>query len=83
MNDENRIGAYEAKSRLPEYLRKVREGQAFTITQRGEPIAELKPAGASSRRRAAQAALRMRAFMLEPDAVPGIDIKALIEDGRD
>jgi prevent-host-death family protein len=77
------IGAYEAKTRLPEFLRKVRAGNCFTITQRGEPIAELIPYGASERQSAAQAAEQMSLFMhnTRPDQV--IDIKALIDEGRD
>lgn len=48
------IGAYEAKTHLPEFLRKVRAGSAFRITQRGEPVADLIPSGASERQNAAQ-----------------------------
>lgn len=35
------IGAYEAKTRLPELLRRVKAGEGFTITHRGKPIATL------------------------------------------
>lgn len=43
------IGAYEAKTKLPELLREVRKGKRFTITHRGKPIADLVPsAGAKS-----------------------------------
>ena len=34
---------YDAKARLSELIRMVREGQAVTITYRGEPVAELRP----------------------------------------
>lgn len=37
------IGAFEAKTRLSELLRKVEQGERFTITHRGRPIAELAP----------------------------------------
>lgn len=37
------IGAYEAKTRLPELLRAVKAGQRFTITNRGRAIADLVP----------------------------------------
>jgi len=77
------IGAYEAKTRLPEYLRKVREGDAFRITQRGEPVADLVPAGTAEKHRAAQTAARMRQFMRERPPIAGVDLKALIEEGRD
>ena len=38
------IGAYEAKTNLSRLLRQTRAGQSFIITQRGKPVAELKPA---------------------------------------
>ena len=37
------IGSYDAKTKLPEILRKVEAGQAFTITNRGKPVADLIP----------------------------------------
>ena len=35
------IGSYEAKTRLPELLRQVVQGEQFTITRRGVPIARI------------------------------------------
>lgn len=37
------IGSYEAKTKLPEILRRVEGGEAFTITNRGKPVADLIP----------------------------------------
>jgi prevent-host-death family protein len=37
------IGAFEAKTHLSRLLRQTRAGQRFIITQRGQPVAELKP----------------------------------------
>ncbi len=37
------IGSYEAKTKLPELLRQVKAGKSFTITNRGEAIADLVP----------------------------------------
>lgn len=76
------VGAYEAKTHLPELLRRVREGGSYLITQRGEPVAELVPVGASRRLQGVDAARRMRDFM-PAEPVPGIDIRALLDDGRD
>lgn len=75
------IGAYEAKSRLPEYLRQVREGRRFVITQRGEPVAELVPVGTVERLRATQAAAQLLQFM--QNGHHDVDVKALIDEGRD
>lgn len=43
------IGSYEAKTKLPEILRRVEAGEAFTITNRGKPVADLVPSRAASR----------------------------------
>ncbi len=82
VNEPREIGAYEAKSRLPEFLRQVREGRRFVITQRGEPVAELVPVGTAERMRSVQAASELQAFMREAPC-QSIDLKALIEEGRD
>ena len=37
------IGSYDAKTKLPEILRRVESGEAFTITNRGKPVADLIP----------------------------------------
>jgi len=37
------IGAYEAKTKLPEILRRVRAGEVFTITHHGKPVADIVP----------------------------------------
>lgn len=37
------IGSYDAKTKLPEILRRVASGEAFTITNRGKPVADLIP----------------------------------------
>ena len=38
-----KIGAFEAKTRLSELLEQVSRGRTFLITRRGRPIAELRP----------------------------------------
>ena len=37
------IGARELKTRLGTYLRRVRMGRTILVTDRGEPVAELRP----------------------------------------
>src|SRR3989304_5686519 len=36
------VGARELKTRLGTYLRKVRQGSTLVVTDRGEPVAELR-----------------------------------------
>ncbi len=42
------IGAFDAKSRLSKILQEVKKGKCFTITVRGEPIADLVPSGSAA-----------------------------------
>jgi prevent-host-death family protein len=37
------IGVRELKTRLGTYLRRVRTGRTIVVTDRGEPVAELRP----------------------------------------
>jgi len=45
---QHEIGSYDAKTKLPEILRRVESGEEFVITNRGKPIADLTPSRASS-----------------------------------
>ena len=49
------IGSYEAKTKLPEILRRVEKGETFTITNRGKVIADLVPGKSVSRTKAKHA----------------------------
>lgn len=76
------IGSYEAKTKLPELLRGIQAGKRYTITLRGEPVADLVPAEGGKEGDAAAAVLQMRQLMIEAKPVKGVDIKALIDEGR-
>ncbi|MCL2525073.1 MAG: type II toxin-antitoxin system prevent-host-death family antitoxin [Betaproteobacteria bacterium] len=75
------VGAYEAKTKLPQLLRGVQVGKRYTITNRGVAIADLVPAEGAKRHEAAAAVAQMKVFMAK-NALPGWDIKKLIEEGR-
>ena len=77
------IGTYETKTHLADLLRRVRAGQGFCITQRGEPVADLLPVGSRLSRDGAKAASRMQQFMREASPSPVCDISELIQQGRD
>ncbi len=80
MNHE--VGSYEAKTKLPELLRGVQAGNRYTITLRGEPVADLVPAEGARHEDAAASVEAMREFMHSKEPVRGVDIKALIDEGR-
>ena len=39
------VGARELKTRLGAYIEQVRRGATLIVTERGEPVAELRPIG--------------------------------------
>lgn len=43
MESRRTIGARELKTRLGTHLRRVREGRTLIVTDRGAPVAELRP----------------------------------------
>lgn len=78
------IGSYEAKTKLPELLRGVQAGNRYTITLRGEAIADLVPAECNKSTDAIAAVEQMHQFMMSAprhkDRRAGI--KELINEGR-
>ena len=77
------VGSYEAKTKLPELLRGVQGGNRYTITLRGEAVADLVPAQSNKLSDAAAAVEEMRSFMQSRKPMSGIDLKALINEGRE
>lgn len=78
------IGAYEAKTHLPQFLRQVQAGQSFDISVRGVAVAHLLPVEAPDQQRA-QAVTKMRAFSEQQNASGAgaeVDLTALIREGR-
>jgi len=59
------IGAYAAKTRLAELLKRVQLGERFIITRHGKPIAELRPVSEHDSGRARQAVADMRKLRRE------------------
>lgn len=58
------VGTYEARTRLPQLLRRVAAGETVTITSRGRPVARLVPVEAdqpAARRPVIEAILAERA----------------------
>ena len=76
------VGSYEAKTKLPELLRGVQLCNRYTITLRGELVADLVPAQGNKRADAAAAADEMRSFMRARKPVADVDLKAIIDEGR-
>ena len=77
------VGAYEAKSHFPEFLRKAKSGAHIRITNRGEHVADLVPPGTAESRRGVIAAEHMLRFVQGRPPLGDVDVRSLIEEGRD
>jgi antitoxin (DNA-binding transcriptional repressor) of toxin-antitoxin stability system len=76
------VGSYEAKTKLPELLRGIQAGNRYTITLRGEAVADLVPAQKNQGSDAVTAVDDMLSFMQAHKSGVDIDLKALIDEGR-
>lgn len=76
------VGSYEAKTHLPELLRRVEAGERITITRHGHPVAELVPPGPGLRTTPGEAVAELRAFARGRVLGPELTVRDLIESGR-
>ena len=79
---KTQIGAYEAKTKLPQLLQEVRSGKRFTITNRGQAIADLIPSHSALQRDKAQVIEKFRAFLKRNPVRRKVNVKALLREGR-
>jgi prevent-host-death family protein len=75
------IGAFDAKAKLSELLREVRAGQRYTITVRGEPVADLVPYTGRNDVSKAAAVAAMQQFK-RIKGVSAEEISSWIAEGR-
>ena len=75
------VGSFEAKTHLPELLKRVEKGETILITRRGEPIAMLVPPPRESARDVQEVIEEMKALR-RGNRLDGISIRELIEGGR-
>lgn len=75
------IGAYEAKTRFSELLRRVQQGETVTITRHGMPVAVLAPPQPASHRSVAEVVAEMKELRKRL-TLGGIPLRELIEEGR-
>lgn len=77
------VGIYEAKTRLAALLRQVATGKRFTITNRGKAVAELGPPTVLKKPDGRAAIDKFLAFKKANPVSNRVDIRALIEEGRE
>jgi prevent-host-death family protein len=75
------IGAFEAKTKLSEILRKVDQGECFTITVRGRAVADVVPTRARNQRAIDEAVEGLLNFP-KIEGVPGDTVLEWIREGR-
>ena len=55
-------GVYEAKTKLPDLIKQVQLGERVTITNRGEPVADLVPSASRSAQQTKEAITAIKAM---------------------
>jgi prevent-host-death family protein len=85
MAEKTSVGAYEAKTHLPQLLDRVEHGETIVITRHGKPVARLVPAADSKASRdVRQVVEEMIRFQTErgPTLGPDLSLRDLIDEGR-
>jgi len=75
------VGARELKTRLGTYLRKVRRGATLVVTDRGEPIAELRPLGGNGSEEAGLAVLAAMGVVTRGEKAKVRAFRAVVSSG--
>jgi prevent-host-death family protein len=75
------VGAYEAKTHLPQLLARVAKGERITITKHGVPVAVLQPPDESLAADPREAIARLKQLR-EGRRLGGISLREAIEQGR-
>jgi len=76
----SRVGAYEAKTHLPQLLEKVANGERITITKHGRSVAVLQPVDGSGNK-IADVIQDLKEFR-RGKKLQGLSIREMIEEGR-
>ena len=76
------VGSHEAKTRLPELLRSVEQGETITITRRGVPVARLVGIDDGTRARTGTIIARMKRARAGRSSVSVKEILSARDQGR-
>lgn len=75
------IGAYEAKTHLPQLLKRVAKGEQITITKHGIPVATLQAPVLSPKYPAKQIIKELQEFR-KKNFLNGLSLRDMIIEGR-
>ncbi len=77
------VGSFEAKTHLSKLLERVAQGEEFTITKHGKPVARLVPVNTAAPKPDVRQVLQeLKAFSKDNTLGEGISVRDLIEEGR-
>ena len=76
------VGAYEAKTHLPQLLDRVASGEEIQITRNGRPVARLVPEPAEETSDIRSVIAQIREFRKGRRLGDDLTIRELIEEGR-
>ena len=76
------VGAYEAKTHLPQLLDRVARGEEIQITRNGRPVARLVPEPGQQDADVRSVIAQIREFRKGRGLGDDITIRELVEEGR-
>jgi len=79
-SNQKKVSAFDAKTHLASLIRDVEEGNSFTITRRGKPVAHLEPVRKKLTETANELLKGFRS--IRQRVKDSGDIRSMIEEGR-
>jgi prevent-host-death family protein len=76
------VGSFEAKTHLPQLLERVAQGEEFTITKHGKPVARLLPVTPARPKPDIRAAVEAMKQLRKGQTLNGLSVREMIEEGR-
>ncbi|MDH5560274.1 MAG: type II toxin-antitoxin system prevent-host-death family antitoxin [Deltaproteobacteria bacterium] len=75
------VGAYEAKTHLPQLLDQVSRGEKITITRHGVPVAVLQSANPTAKPPTEDIIRQLKEFR-KKQRLKGLSVREMIDEGR-
>ena len=75
------IGAFEAKTHLPQLLQRVEAGERFIITRHNRPVAELVPFQPHDSDKVRSAIDALKAFQ-KAHSLDGLSVRRILQEAR-
>ena len=76
------VGSFQAKTHLPQLLERVAQGEEFTITKHGKPVARLIPAVMTKPKPDVRAAVEAMKRLRQGQSLGDLSVREMIDEGR-